>query len=106
MIRILFAAALLAVPPSGASSRPAPRTYTVTIDRMSFGAMPRAVRAGDTIVWVNADMVRHTATARAGGFDVDLPAGARAATRLRKAGALAVTCRFHAGMKAKLYVGK
>ena len=106
MIRSLLVAVLLAVPLSGASSHLAPRTHTIIIDKMKFGAMPEGVRTGDTIVWVNADLVRHTATARNGSFDVDLPAGVKAATRLRAAGAIMIVCKFHPGMKATLYVAK
>ncbi len=106
MIRSLLLACVLAAPLSGASAYLAPRTHVVQIDRMKFGAMPKTVRVGDTIVWVNADMVRHSATARDGGFDVDLPPGAKAATRIRSAGAVTVICKFHPGMKARLSVGR
>ncbi|GAA0328839.1 hypothetical protein GCM10009087_43820 [Sphingomonas oligophenolica] len=43
---------------------------------MAFGAPPPDLHVGDTILWVNRDLFRHTATARDGGFDPDLsPAG-------------------------------
>ena len=93
-------AALLSAPPAMA----APRTHVVVMAKMKFGPMPAAVRAGDTIVWVNKDFVRHTATARDGSFNVDLPAGARGATVVRKAGAFAVVCKYHPGMRATLTV--
>ena len=83
----------------------APKTYQVVIDKMSFGAMPAGVRVGDTILWVNRDIVRHTATAR-GAFDVDLPAKAVGRSKVSKAGVMKVTCKYHSGMSAMLKVGR
>ena len=97
-----LAVLLLPTPPAMA----APRTHVVVIDKMKFGAMPAGVRAGDKIIWVNKDMFKHTATAKGGGFDVDLPPGARATVTVRKAGAISVICRYHPGMKAVLKVSK
>ena len=99
---IALAVLLLPTPPAMA----APRTHVVVIDKMKFGAMPAGVRAGDKIIWVNKDMFKHTATAKGGGFDVDLPPGARATVVVRKAGAISVICRYHPGMKAVLKVAK
>lgn len=95
------AALLLALPPAAAA---APRTHTVVMDKMKFGAMPAGARAGDTILWINRDIVRHTATAK-GAFDVDLDPGEQGRTVVRKAGAIPVVCRFHPGMRAVLRVG-
>lgn len=97
-----IALAVLLLPPPPAMA--APRTHMVVIDKMKFSAMPTAVRAGDRITWINKDMFRHTATAKAGGFDVDLQPGARATVTVRKAGAILVICRYHPGMKAMLKV--
>jgi plastocyanin len=95
------AAALLSFVPSAAA---APRTHTVVIDKMKFAAMPAGVKAGDAIVWVNRDVVRHTASAANGAFDVDLEAGESARAVVRKSGATAVTCKYHPGMRALLRV--
>ena len=96
-----LAVLLLSMPAHAA----APRTHVVVIDKMKFGSMPAGVRAGDTIVWVNRDMFRHTATAK-GGFDLDLPAGVRKAAVVKRSGTMTVTCRYHPGMKAMLKVAK
>jgi plastocyanin len=100
LLSIALAVLLLPSPPAAA----APRTHTVVIDAMKFGPMPAGVRAGDRIVWINHDLFRHTATAKNGGFSVDLPPGARATSVLKKPGAFAVTCRYHPGMRAMLKV--
>jgi plastocyanin len=48
---------------------PKPRTHTVTIEGMRFDPETVTVARGDTIVWVNKDVVAHTATSDAAGFD-------------------------------------
>jgi plastocyanin len=80
----------------------APRTYTVIIDKMKFGPVPAQLHRGDSIVWVNRDFLRHTATAANHSFDVDLPAGAKARTVLRNAGTFPFVCRYHPGMRGVL----
>ena len=97
---IALAVLLLPTPPATA----APRTHTVVIDAMKFGPMPAGVKPGDRIVWINKDMFRHTATAKDGSFDVDLMPGARAASVVKRAGAIPVICRYHPGMRATLKV--
>ena len=98
------AALLLLLAPSLAAA--APRTHVVTIDKMKFGALPADVKAGDTILWENRDLFRHTATAKDGSFNVDLPAGAKGKTVVRKAGVIAFTCKYHPGMRGVLKVAK
>jgi plastocyanin len=98
----LLALAVLLLPSPPATA--APRTHVVVIDAMKFGPLPAGARVGDRILWVNKDMFRHTATSKLGGFDVDLPSGARASTVLRKAGAIFFLCRYHPGMHATLKV--
>lgn len=93
-------ALLLAAPPAAA----APATYAVVLDKMKFGPLPAALRKGDTIVWVNRDMFRHTATATNRAFDVDLPAGAKAKTVIKASGSIAFACRYHPGMRGVLKV--
>ena len=94
-------AALLLMPPPVAA---APRTHVMVIDQMKFGPAPTGLRAGDRITWINKDLFRHTATAKDGSFNVDLPSRARATVVVRKAGEIAVLCRYHPGMRIKLKV--
>jgi plastocyanin len=96
------AALLLWLPPISAEA--APHTYFVVIDKMKFGSLPSDVRVGDTIIWDNRDMFRHTATATNGAFNVDLAAGAKGKTVMRKAGAIAFSCKYHPGMRGTLQV--
>lgn len=94
------AASLLLSTPAAA----APQTHTIIIDKMKFGPMPAMVRRGDTIVWINRDIFRHTATAANKSFDVDLPPSTKRSMVARSAGAIAFTCKYHPGMRAVLRV--
>jgi plastocyanin len=97
---VALAALLTSMPPASA----APRTYTVVIDKMKFGAVPANLHVGDRITWVNKDMFRHTATAKDRSFDLELQPGQSGTTIVRKAGAISVVCRYHPGMRAMLKV--
>jgi plastocyanin len=100
----LFAASagalLLAISPAAA----APRTYVVTIDKLKFGAVPAELHKGDAILWVNRDILRHSATAVNHSFDIDLPAGAKAKMVLKSSGSIPFVCRYHPGMRGVLRV--
>lgn len=96
----------LAATAAPAAVAAASRVHVVVIDKMAFGPAPAGLRVGDTIEWVNRDIFRHTATARDGRFDIDLPPNGRGRTLMRAAGQVAVYCRYHAGMTAVLAVRK
>lgn len=98
------AAGLALLPVTQAAA--APRVHTVVIVKMKFGPVPAGIRAGDTIVWVNRDPVKHTATARDNSFNVDLPPGKSGRTIVRRIGSSAFYCVYHPGMKGTLTVGK
>jgi plastocyanin len=100
----LFAVAAGALLPVSSPATAAPHSYTVVIDKMKFGPVPAGLRKGDTIVWDNRDMLRHTATAVDRTFDVDLPAGKAAKTVISRSGTIPFSCRFHPGMKGVLQV--
>lgn len=82
----------------------APVTHQVVIDKMAFGTVPTDARVGDTIIWINHDMFRHTVTAQDHSFDVDLAPGRSAAIKLDRKGNFAFFCRYHPGMKGMLSV--
>lgn len=91
--------------PAAAVPQPArPAEHIVVITGMRFGAAPANVKAGDTIVWVNRDVVPHTASARDRSFDVTLQPGQSARVTVRRAGTVAFYCRFHPAMQGLLRV--
>lgn len=59
-------------------------------------------RVGDTIEWVYKDIVYHTATAKNGAFNVDVPAGKKARVVLKKAGDIDYFCEYHPNMSTAI----
>jgi plastocyanin len=90
----LSALLLVAMHPADATAA----RYVIEINDMKFGAAPPNLKVGDTIEWQNKDIFRHTATARTGGFDLDLPPGAHAQVTFKKAEKVTVYCRYHPNM--------
>lgn len=87
------------------AARAEARTHVIVVDKMKFGSAPDGIRVGDTVVWANHDLFRHTATARDKSFDVDLKPNEEGRVTLTKPGRIDVYCRFHPGMTATLIVG-
>jgi plastocyanin len=109
---IRTAAAVLAIVVAGAvapclsAAAPVrkPVTHTVTIDGARFSPADLTVRSGDTIVWVNNDILAHTATAKTGEFDSKvIEPGRRWKFVVKQQGNYAYTCSFHP-MEAMLKV--
>jgi plastocyanin len=86
--------------PAGARTS---RTATVFIRDMAFQPPSAELKAGDTLVFDNADSFRHTATAK-GEFDLDLKPGESRRVVLKRAGTYEVTCRYHPTMTIRLPV--
>jgi plastocyanin len=85
--------------------RPAPQTHTVYMEGMGFRPQEITVNAGDTIVWVNRDLVPHSATSAEAGFDskvIDAYKSWR--VTMERPGAFAYVCTFHPTMTATLHV--
>jgi plastocyanin len=88
-----------------AGERAKPQTHTVTIEAMRFQPESLTVARGDTVVWVNNDLVPHTATSEAGSFDSQvIPAEKSWKFTASKKGEFAYTCTFHPTMRAMLQV--
>lgn len=102
----LSLAALVFAPaaPGVSAEAAAPRVHRVEMAQMRFGPMPVGIKAGDVILWVNRDLVPHTATARNGSFDVVLPARQSRRMLVQRSGTIAFYCRYHPGMRGALTV--
>jgi plastocyanin len=88
----------------GVATARSPRTYTIVMDTMAFGAVPAELHRGDTIRWVNRDLFRHSASAKDRSFDIDLMPGHSAIMALKRPGTIAFSCKYHPGMKGTLKV--
>lgn len=78
-------------------------TIRVTIDQLQYEPAAVRARVGDSLVWVNKDVVAHTATVH-GGWDVMIPAGKSANLELPKSGQFDYYCRFHPNMTGSVTV--
>jgi plastocyanin len=78
--------------------------YVIVVDKMKFGPVPAELHAGDTIIWRNDDIFRHSATARDASFDVDLPPKTSVEMIVGVAGSVEFFCKFHPGMKDTLAI--
>jgi len=100
----LLAVGLGSLLPCTAAATAAPHSYTVVIDKLKFGSLPAQLHKGDTVIWVNKDLFRHTATAADHSFDVDLMPGKAGKVVLTKSGAIPFICRYHPNMRGVLQV--
>jgi plastocyanin len=82
------------------------RAATIQIAMQDLEITPAAADAkvGDTIEWINKDVFVHSATARNGDWDVELPPEKTVKIILKKAGTIDYYCRFHPNMKATLTI--
>jgi plastocyanin len=79
-------------------------TIQIVMENLVITPAEASAKVGDTIEWINKDVLAHTATARNGDFDVMLPAKQTAMFVLKKPGTVDYYCRFHPNMKATLAV--
>jgi plastocyanin len=79
-------------------------TIQITIDNLVFAPSQASAKVGDTIEWINKDVLAHTATARNGDFDVITPPKKTVTSVLKKAGTIEYYCRYHPNMKAVLTI--
>ncbi|MCP3471929.1 cupredoxin family copper-binding protein [Bradyrhizobium sp. CCGUVB1N3] len=76
----------------------------ISMENLEISPADVSAKVGDTVEWTNKDVFAHTATARNGDFDVNLPAKKSATFVLKKAGMVEYYCRYHPNMKATLSV--
>src|ERR1051326_5529791 len=79
-------------------------TIQIIIDKLVNTPAEVTAKVGDTIEWINKDVLAHTATAKNGDWDVMLPPKKNGTLVLKKAGTIEYYCRFHPNMKATLTV--
>ena len=83
----------------------AARTHVVTIADMQFTPSALNVAPGDTVVWINKDLVPHTATSASGAFDSGR-IEARDSWRhtIRASGRFTYACAYHPTMTGTVAV--
>lgn len=89
--------AVTAIPAHGA-------TIQISMENLEVSPAEASAKVGDTIEWINRDVLAHTATARNGDFDVTMPPKNTVRLVLKKAGSVEYYCRYHPNMKATLKI--
>ena len=82
-----------------------PKKHTVVIKKFKFIPDRINVRVGDTIEWINQDIVPHTATADTGGWDTEkLKKGESNSVEVTAEMTGSYFCKFHPKMKGKVII--
>ena len=99
----VLASTLLIAPAARADA--APGTVVVTIEQMRFNPPVLTVRRGDRVVWVNKDLVPHTASATSKAFEShSIAPNASWSYVAGTRGNFAYGCEFHPTMRGTLVV--
>jgi plastocyanin len=99
------AAVLLTVGTSSVGAQSAGSQPTVTIDNFAFAPAEVSLPAGTTVTWVNAQNVRHTATADNGVWDSGILANNQSfQVKLDQVGDFTYHCDIHPDMVGVVHV--
>ncbi len=79
-------------------------TIEIIIDKLVYKPAEVTAKVGDTLEWVNKDVIAHTATARNGDWDVMIGPQKRARFVLKKPGVADYFCKFHPNMKGRVTI--
>jgi plastocyanin len=108
MRRLLVVTVVLLVCTAVASAAQRGRrtTHTVTIQGMQFTPASLTIRRGDTVLWVNKDIVAHTATSEAAGLFNSrvIPPDKSWKRTFPKRGDFPYFCTYHPTMNARVRV--
>ena len=81
------------------------KTHIVQIHRFQFSPSELVVATGDTVIWINNDLVPHTVTADGQSWDSDrLDSGVRWEVVVHDGMSEAYFCLYHPSMKARLRI--
>ncbi len=80
-------------------------TIQIVMDKLVFSPVEMKANVGDTIEWVNRDILAHTATATAGDdWNVIIAPNKTEKLVLQKAGTIGYYCKYHPNMKGRLVI--
>ncbi|MEV4443758.1 cupredoxin family copper-binding protein [Streptomyces sp. NPDC049577] len=104
LLAALALGVLMAVGPAPLAQ--AATRYYVSISDFSFQPQDLSVKPGDTVVWTNADNVKHTTTSDSGAWDSGLLAkGQSFSETFTTAGTYTYHCTPHPFMTGSIEVG-
>jgi plastocyanin len=79
-------------------------TIQVTIDNLVFVPAEVTAKVGDTVEWINEDILAHTATATNGDWNVAIAPKQTARLVVKKPGNVDYFCKYHPNMKGRVVV--
>jgi plastocyanin len=79
-------------------------TIQIVMDKVAFMPAETSAKVGDTIEWVNSDILAHTATATNGDWNVVIAPKKTERLVLSKAGSVDYYCKYHPNMKGRIAV--
>lgn len=88
------------------SATPTParaETIRIRIDKMEYSPAEVKAKVGDTVEWINADILAHTATVK-NDWEVVMPSRKSGNAVMQKAGEVDYYCRFHPNMTGRIIV--
>jgi plastocyanin len=100
--RYLFAICVMVSTMQAASAHT--ETIQIVMDKLAFTPVAASASVGDTITWINNDILAHTATARNGDWDVTIAPKKTVSLVLKKAGTIEYYCRFHPNMTGRVVI--
>ena len=99
------AIAMVVVSAGSASAVPVKKPFAITIGGLAYSTPQATVRAGDTVEWINKDIVDHNVTEKKGAkWNVSIAPGKSAKVVMKTAGTYTYYCRYHPNMVAYLNV--
>lgn len=82
-----------------------PTTHRIAIRGFLFDPAEVVVAVGDTVIWMNEDLLPHTATSAAGGWDTgSIATGDSAIVVMDRLGVNSYLCTFHPNMVGEVVV--
>ena len=79
-------------------------TVQIVMDKLGYIPLEASAKVGDTIEWINNDILIHTATARNRDWDIAIAPRKTERLILKKAGTIEYFCRFHPNMKGRIAI--
>jgi plastocyanin len=74
------------------------------MEGVSYSPTQISAHVGDTIEWVNSDILVHTATSRSGDWDLVIAPNQKKSVTLKSLGNIEYYCRYHPNMVGQITV--
>jgi plastocyanin len=88
----------------GSPASPAGTTQSIVMKGIAFEPKQVTVHVGDTLDWINQDIVAHTATAEDKSWEVNVLPGKNGRMVMKAAGTFNYICRYHPNMAGEVIV--